>query len=91
MYQDYHAVSIRHLGRCCPAVRALDDDRFLSTQAPRLPLAECTMRDGCRCKYRHHNDRREDFRRDMDFGLPERGYFGTNRRAMRGRRIGDAA
>ena len=91
MFQDYHAVSIRHGARCCKAVAALDGKRYLSTEAPSLPLAGCSSPGACQCKYRHHSDRREDFRRDTDVGLPDRGWFGANRRALAGRRTTDAA
>lgn len=89
MFRDYHAVSIRPGTRCCTAAEALDERRFLSVEAPALPLEGCTLRGNCRCRYRHHTDRREDFRRDTDFGLPERGLLGTNRRKLPGRRATD--
>ncbi len=91
MFGNYQAVSIRHAGRCCQAVKALDETRYLSMEAPALPLTKCSAPGQCRCKYRYHTDRRDDYRRDTDFGLPERGFFGSNRRNIRGRRTTDAA
>lgn len=91
MFEDYHAVSIHHGSRCCQSVAALDGKRFLSTEAPALPLTDCSAPGACRCRYHHHTDRREDFRRDTDVGLPERGWFGINRRLLSGRRANDAA
>jgi len=59
---DYRAVSIHHPATCCRAVAALDGKRFLSTNAPRLPLANCSSPGLCQCEYRTLTDRREDFR-----------------------------
>ena len=89
MFGSYQAVSIRHATRCCQAASDADEQRFLSTEAPTLPLTECSAPGQCRCKYRYHTDRREDYRRDTDFGLPERGFFGGNRRNLTGRRTSD--
>ena len=44
------------------------------------------MNGRCRCRYQHHTDRRDDFRRDVDFGLPERTILTDDRRNQRGRR-----
>jgi hypothetical protein len=60
MFEDYRAVSIRHSARCCRAASALDGKRFLSTNAPSLPLANCSMPGLCSCDYRTLADRRED-------------------------------
>ena len=53
----YHAVSIKVTGSACPAAKELTGQRFLSTEAPALPLADCTMAD-CSCRFVHHKDRR---------------------------------
>jgi len=37
----WHAVGIKTKGTCCAAVRAFRAARFLSSEAPRLPLSEC--------------------------------------------------
>lgn len=91
MFRDRSAVSIRHTGSCCNAVRAVETQRFLSAEAPGLPLADCSTPNRCQCKYRHHTDRREDPRRDTEVGLPDRGFAGLNRRFLSGRRTSDAA
>lgn len=92
MLSNYHAVSIRHGKRCCRAVKALEGQRFLSQEAPSLPLATCTNPNGCACRYQHHTDRRDDPRRDTDVGLPDRYFHGPNRRQRAtGRRASDAA
>jgi hypothetical protein len=55
-------------GACCKAVRAISGQRFLSAEAPRLPLADCDQ-PTCRCRYQHFTDRRTDARRDGDVGI----------------------
>ena len=54
---EYHAVSIRYDGKACAAAQALDGQRFLSAEAPRLPLTECDVPE-CNCRFAHHVDRR---------------------------------
>ena len=52
----------------CAAAEQLRGKRFLSRNAPRLPLPECTQQDQCQCKYRHLGDRRGPPRRAGDEG-----------------------
>lgn len=47
----------------CDAARALRDHRFVKEEAPALPLAECTNREVCACRYRHLPERRLVVRR----------------------------
>lgn len=47
----------------CAAAKESSGKRFLARSAPRLPLAECTNQDRCKCKYQHYGDRRSDRRR----------------------------
>ena len=75
----------------CPAALQLEGKRFLSRdRPPLLPLKECTQPGSCPCRYAHHDDRRDDARRDTDIGssgirrIPEK-----NRRIGRGRRETD--
>jgi len=53
----YHAVSVRSGQGCCAAAAQLQEQRFLSTEATYLPLANCSS-DSCSCVYQHHDDRR---------------------------------
>lgn len=53
----FHAVSIDFEQDACAAAKAMAGRRFLSSAAPRLPLPECDARE-CRCKFKHHADRR---------------------------------
>lgn len=87
MAGKFHAVSIELGPNPCAAVSAIEGERFLSNDAPRLPLPDCTNPD-CHCAYQHYDDRRDGLRRDSDVGLlraaPE-----DERRDRRGRRDSD--
>lgn len=86
----WHAVSVTTEQFCCEAARGLLGRRFLAAEAPRLPLSECTSKDACSCKYKHHEDRRGTPRRKEDkSGLPGRNPNGTERRSVQSRRRED--
>ena len=86
----WHAVSIVLCQECCSAARLASNTRFLSAQAPRLPLVDCASPQTCTCSYRHHNDRRvQPRRRDELVGLRRKGYVAQERRSWRGRREED--
>ena len=55
--KSYHAVSIKFESRACMAAKSLEGERFLSGEAPRLPLPKCDVSD-CLCHFAHHKDRR---------------------------------
>jgi hypothetical protein len=86
----FHAVSIAPGLRACAAARALRDRRFLSREAPILPLKACDSTE-CTCRYEHHDDRRKGHRRARDLGVSIDGYEGDERRVKpkRGRRKAD--
>ncbi|MFO1466213.1 MAG: hypothetical protein U1F35_07230 [Steroidobacteraceae bacterium] len=85
----WHAVSVIADGSACQAALALVDTRFLSAEAPRLPLDGCTKVGGCRCRYRHYPDRRVGPRRAVENFRPPRFWQGSEQRALRGRRSTD--
>jgi hypothetical protein len=61
--EKFSAVSIQIGPGACTAAKYLRGKRFISTQAPELPLSRCDISD-CKCKYVYHKDRRaEDDRR----------------------------
>ena len=63
----FHAVEIVSPGACCQAARQARELRFLSKEGPpTLPLAACDIPGACRCRYRHHDDRRAFQRRASD-------------------------
>jgi hypothetical protein len=84
---QFHAVSIKPGATACDAVNSIEGARFLSKDAPPLPLADCTNPD-CRCTYEHYEDRRSGPRRDSDVGLPSEPPD-EERRMRRGRRETD--
>jgi hypothetical protein len=53
----FHAVSILPADEHCEAVGYLKVQRFLSEEAPGLPLEGCGSSD-CQCRYVHYADRR---------------------------------
>ncbi len=55
--KSYHAVSIKFESRACMAAKTMEGERFLSSEAPRLPLPDCDATD-CQCHFSHHQDRR---------------------------------
>jgi hypothetical protein len=86
----FHCVSVVAGPLGCAAAKALKDQRLLSIEAPRLPLATCDHPDGCQCIYRHHDDRRRGPRRAMDRGKLPDPWSATDRRHFgRGRRSTD--
>jgi hypothetical protein len=85
----YHCVSVVAGIDACAAARALAGARLLSAEAPRLPLAGCTMPDACRCTYVHHDDRRAGPRRASERGGLADPWSLTERRREGGRRATD--
>lgn len=89
----YHAVSIMPGQRACKAVQKSMESRFLSSEAPGLPLKGCDAA-RCTCRYQHHADRRNDEpRREEDVGITTmNGSWNgriERRRNGKGRRITD--
>jgi hypothetical protein len=83
----WHAVSVKPGAGACEAATSGKGRRWLSREAPALPLAGCTRPDRCSCKYQHHDDRRAGPRRadDMDaFVRPAK--MASERRRLRDRR-----
>jgi hypothetical protein len=84
----YHAVAIRCEKTPCQAAQDNQTERYLSAEAPLLPLDQCDRPDQCNCRYQHYEDRRGGPRRRSEQGLPgdtdserlERRYV-TDRRA----------
>lgn len=84
----YHAVSIVMGPNACTAAHRFTSKRFLSRQAPPLPLPTCDAFH-CECRFRHHKDRRAGPRRRSDIGLAPAGFAGAERRSAGGRRKDD--
>ena len=86
----FHAVSIQAGPACRRTADEYTDRRFLSGEAPQLPLPTCDSVK-CRCRYIHHEDRRsgDDRRQRGDVWNPHVSTLANDRRAMRGRRVTD--
>ena len=87
----FRAVSIRFdRAQACPAVRQMAPRRFLCSEAPTLPLPECTAA-SCKCRFEHHADRRSAPRRADATWMFGSIFAGTDRRTTepRGRRAED--
>lgn len=86
----WHAVSIETVPGCCHFARGLREARFLSADAPILPLPNCTAKERCRCLYKHHEDRRGQLRRREEItGLRANVRIVEERRVERDRRKSD--
>ena len=87
----FHCVEVCAGEPACQSAGQLGNVRYLSGQAPGLPLAGCDAQ-VCACRYIHHDDRREDDRRNSY------GHWSTmptelkgERRARRDRRSWDGS
>jgi hypothetical protein len=59
----FHAVGVKPGQTCCQAALAIKGQRFLSAEAPKLPLKACDT--ACSCVYAHYDDRRSGSDRRM--------------------------
>lgn len=85
----YHAVAIKPGVEACDAAKSMAGQRFLSKEAPQLPLPECgSMR--CACQFTHYADRRSRQDRRSPFGsgrfVANTGEFEAERRIRPDRR-----
>jgi hypothetical protein len=67
----WHAVTVVLQTSSCAAAAMCRATRFLSNEAPRLPLTGCDHPETCECKYRHYQDRRSGARRAGDVGVSD--------------------
>ena len=89
--KKFPAVTIVPGADRCKAVGALEGARILASNAPALPMPNCTMPAACRCRFKKHLDRRDDeqgrrFQYDQESGA---WYAASQRRKTRGRRDKD--
>ena len=89
---SFHAVEIRAKNDACQAAQNTNGERFLSAEAPPLPLSQCDRPDRCQCRYRHYEDRRNDSRRGAESGLAaQHDAERVEQRNLKGRRADDIA
>jgi|CXWL01.1.fsa_nt_gi hypothetical protein len=65
--RKFHGVSLKPGPHACAAVQALAGQRFLSDEAPPLPLSACDQQK-CQCAYSHHANRRDQEDRRSGWG-----------------------
>jgi hypothetical protein len=83
----WHAVSVKPGVGACNAAVSGRNRRWLSREAPLLPLPGCTRPDTCQCTYNHHDDRRMGKRRAEDLdSFDQAPRFANERRARKTRR-----
>lgn len=60
----YHCVELTfpYGADACETAVKLHKRRFLSADAPLIPIPGCNQH--CRCRFKHHHDRRHELRRD---------------------------
>lgn len=86
----FHAVAVVAGPGACQTSKSLRNVRFLSAEAPLLPLVSCDA-ERCNCKFAHFSDRRRGDRRNA-YSAQSHGYSiqgGEERRRRRGRRTSD--
>lgn len=64
---SYHCVEVRTGIPACESAQHLEHVRYLSEEAPSLPVPGCSMKK-CTCSYIHHDDRRDDDGRRNPYG-----------------------
>jgi hypothetical protein len=79
---QWYAVAVVPGKRCCLAAKQVAKKRWLSANAPRLPLDRCDQRT-CECRYQHHSDRRGTPRRRVDREALPHAFDGQERRVSR--------
>ena len=86
----YHAVSIKAGPNCEKTELQYSQRRYLSSEAPPLPLPTCSAK-GCSCRYVHHDDRRsgEDRRIRDVWNAHTRTVTDADKRRSGGRRVTD--
>ena len=63
VHGKYHCVTVAYSDAACKAVKELSGKRILSSEAPIFPLSSCDS-EHCDCRFQHHEERREEERRD---------------------------
>ncbi|MDG2156092.1 MAG: hypothetical protein P8M26_09125 [Gammaproteobacteria bacterium] len=56
--KKYSGLAFVAEAHCCDAANTHNERRFLTSEAPNIPLAECSDPALCHCKYRNIDDRR---------------------------------
>jgi hypothetical protein len=87
----WHAVAVKPGSNACNAAVSGKNRRWLSREAPLLPLPGCTRPDTCQCTYSHHDDRRAGTRRAEEVDALSRSPRVANERRLRRNRREDGS
>ena len=87
--QPWHSVVIVTRANACTGALAARNQRFLSKDAPQLPLKDCPQASTCKCVYKHFLDRRDEPRRGNEATGMRTARPKAERRVARGRRKPD--
>ncbi len=58
----FQSVTVKWNVNACSAIKKLEGQRIICSDAPSFPLADCDASQ-CSCRYEFHDDRRDDDRR----------------------------
>ena len=86
--KQWHSIGLVYYYSACNAARACKGVRFLTADAPSLPLRGCDAAK-CKCQYRHYTDRRGLDRRRDENAATAKFRLGISRRRPYGRRADD--
>jgi hypothetical protein len=84
--KDYRAAAVVPGIKCCLAAKTSVGKRSLFQDAPRLPLANCTMPTNCSCRFKKASDRRDGDRRQIGVSETGRWFAGPENRKRGSRR-----
>jgi|APFre7841882724_1041349.scaffolds.fasta_scaffold07729_3 hypothetical protein len=90
--KQYPAVIIATAASACVAAKAQHGRRILASEAPRLPLPECSQPHSCQCRFKKYADRRDEDeaeRRQRGVSMRAVLYTDRDRRRSGGRRNED--
>ncbi len=82
--RKWHAISVKAGKGACKTALELKHKRWLSKDAPKLPLDGCQQPGHCSCVYAHHEDRRAGDGRRAE----ENDRFSTPKKPSGERRLG---
>jgi hypothetical protein len=87
---DYRAVLVTPGKSCCSAAKKIAGKRYLFSEVPRVPLADCTIAPNCACKFKKVADRRDGERRQSGDTQVSRPFEGPEKRKRAARRSAKA-
>ncbi len=81
----YEATSINPGLDACAAARQIANKRYLRADVPSIPVCGCSKPQGCSCRYKHWDDRRQEDHRGAVSNAASQ-YLTNDRRSGKDRR-----